>query len=140
MTKSAQDEAVEARGFHVVHEPDEADFALLRLKAPFDDRPGQFEKFFHAGSLEFLQQDKAQLDKILEKTCAIVDIYLNRPAVIPELVASAATVMLSTHPLSSNPSARTPIPASLGAMASELPVIAQLRGSKMILHWGLFVL
>ncbi|KAK2474521.1 hypothetical protein BFJ63_vAg15941 [Fusarium oxysporum f. sp. narcissi] len=95
MTKSAQDEAVEARGFHVVHEPDEADFALLRLKAPFDDRPGQFEKFFHAGSLEFLQQDKAQLDKILEKTCAIVDIYLNRPVVIPELLASAATVMVN---------------------------------------------
>src|SRR3954454_10792586 len=42
----------------VVDDPAAADLAVLRLQAPFDPRPGRFESFFHAGSLEFPREER----------------------------------------------------------------------------------
>ncbi|KAJ6004742.1 hypothetical protein N7540_012541 [Penicillium herquei] len=86
---------VEARGFQVVKTPSDADFALLRLKAPYEQRPGFFASMFHAGSLEFPAEEKARLAKILEAVPTIIDIYLDRPAVFPELANSAAALLAS---------------------------------------------
>ncbi|KAJ5721993.1 hypothetical protein N7488_000028 [Penicillium malachiteum] len=86
---------VQARGFQVVKLPSDADFALLRLKAPYEQRPGIFASMFHAGSLEFPDEEKARLATILEAVPTIIDIYLDRPAVFPELATSAAALLAS---------------------------------------------
>lgn len=44
---------VVARVGVVVDTPEEADSAILRLQAPYEQRGSKFENFFHAGSLEF---------------------------------------------------------------------------------------
>ena len=53
-------EGIEASGMSdwtIVDNPAEADIALLRLKAPFEPRPGGFEARFHAGSLEYPKEE-----------------------------------------------------------------------------------
>jgi beta-glucosidase len=69
----------------VVATPAEADLVILRLKAPFQKRKGLVEGMFHAGDLDFKSPEKERLLSILEQAPAIVDIYLERPAVIPEI-------------------------------------------------------
>ncbi|WP_406280941.1 glycoside hydrolase family 3 protein [Embleya sp. NBC_00896] len=77
----------------VVATPEEADVAILRIKTPFEPREGGFEQFFHAGSLEF---DEAELTPILD-LCAtvptVVDIYLERPAVVPAIAERSAALV-----------------------------------------------
>ncbi|GAM38021.1 hypothetical protein TCE0_033f08430 [Talaromyces pinophilus] len=83
-----------ARGLQVV-DLHEADVALLRIKAPYEARPGGFESRFHGGSLEFSAEEKARQDAIFKAVPTIVDIHLDRPAIFPEVAASAAAVMVS---------------------------------------------
>ncbi len=78
----------------VVAEPADADVALIRLKAPYEPRPGGFEAFFHAGSLEFPAAELQRLQAVFATVPSIVDIYLDRPAVIPEIAAGAAAVLV----------------------------------------------
>ncbi|MGS0688722.1 glycoside hydrolase family 3 protein [Nakamurella sp. GG22] len=51
---------------NVVSTPGEADVAVLRLSAPFEQRghPGDLESFFHAGSLDFPEDDIAHVASI----------------------------------------------------------------------------
>jgi beta-glucosidase len=69
----------------VVATPEEADFAILRISAPFEPRKGFLGRFFHAGSLEFDVKEKTRILHICQAVPTILDIYLERPAVIPEL-------------------------------------------------------
>ncbi|MEB3371727.1 glycoside hydrolase family 3 protein [Saccharopolyspora mangrovi] len=71
----------------------DADLALLRVKAPFERRSGKFEQFFRAGSLEFSQHERDDILNVCRQVPTIVDIYLDRPAVIPELLGEAAAVI-----------------------------------------------
>ncbi|MEW1719136.1 glycoside hydrolase family 3 N-terminal domain-containing protein [Streptomyces sp. NPDC093109] len=77
----------------VVAAPEEADVAILRLHTPYDRRTGPLEKYFHAGRLDF---DAAELAPVLD-VCAtvptVVDIYLERPAVIPEIAGASAALV-----------------------------------------------
>jgi beta-glucosidase len=84
-----------ARGLHIVDSPTDADIALLRLKAPFEPRPGGFEAMFHAGSLEYSKEEKARQAAIYKAVPTIVDVYLDRPAVIPEIAGAAAALLVS---------------------------------------------
>jgi beta-glucosidase len=77
----------------VVATPAEAEFALIRLKTPFEQREGFFESVFHSGSLEFPEEEKARHALLLGQIPTVVDMYLDRPAVIPEIVANAAAVL-----------------------------------------------
>ncbi|CAK7204954.1 hypothetical protein SEUCBS139899_007716 [Sporothrix eucalyptigena] len=86
---------VTCRSLQVVTSPDQADLAFLRLRAPFDARPGGFERMFHSGSLEFSVAEKERQSAIFKAVPTIVDLYLDRPAVVPEVVASAAALMVS---------------------------------------------
>lgn len=79
----------------VVETPEQADFAIIRIAAPFQPREGVFDSIFHAGDLDFKGEEKARLLTLLETTPTIVDIYLDRPAVIPE----AENFPLKCHPL-----------------------------------------
>ncbi|KAF2170536.1 glycoside hydrolase family 3 protein [Zasmidium cellare ATCC 36951] len=80
----------------LLDEPSDADIALLRLQAPYEPRPGGFEANYHAGSLEYNVTEKARQKAIFDAVpISIVDIYLDRPAAIPEL-AEQATALLGS--------------------------------------------
>jgi beta-glucosidase len=77
----------------VVQSVKEADVAILRLRAPFTPRKGMLERFFHGGTLEFDEVEKARILGICAQVPTIVDIYLERPAVIPEISAQCAALL-----------------------------------------------
>ena len=84
-----------ARHGDVVDDPADAEVALLRLKAPYEPRPGGFEARFHAGSLEFPADEVARLARICAAVPTIIDVYLDRPAVLTPLATAAAALMAS---------------------------------------------
>lgn len=81
------------REITVVNTPEEADIALLRLQAPYEPRPGGFEANYHAGSLEYNATERARQAAIYAAVPTIVDIYLDRPAAIPEIAEQAKALM-----------------------------------------------
>lgn len=70
--------------------PEEADFAILRLAAPYEPREGFLESLFHSGDLDFKEPERSRILEILGRVPTIVDIYLERPAVIPEIAQASA--------------------------------------------------
>lgn len=85
------------RGIEVVSEPAKADVALIRLSAPHEPRPGGFEKMFHAGSLEFPSEEAARLADIIGTVpVSIVDVFLDRPAVLTPIVGAQERLQTET--------------------------------------------
>ena len=86
------DATVVAQFATVVATPAEADVALVRLSTPFYPRPGGIflENMFHTGDLTFTPEALAPILALCKTVPTIVDIYLDRPAVIPEIRAAAA--------------------------------------------------
>ena len=78
----------------VVDSLDDADFAILRLQAPWDPRSGDMiESFFHQGSLDFKQPELSRILEIMKRKPTVVCIYLDRPAVIPEIAENAVGLL-----------------------------------------------
>lgn len=77
----------------VVSRVEDADLAILRLKAPYEPREGFLESLFHAGDLSFSEPELARILRILAAVPTVVDIYLDRPAVIPEIAAQSAGLL-----------------------------------------------
>ena len=77
----------------VVNDPADADVALLRLKAPYEPRPGGFEAMFHAGSLEFPVAERDHHAAICAAAPTIADVYLDRPAVLTDLAEKSAALL-----------------------------------------------
>jgi beta-glucosidase len=78
----------------VVGDPAEADVAILRLKTPWEPSGhGGFADLFHGGSLEFAPDELERLVSICEAVPTIVDVYLERPAVLGPLGAAAAAII-----------------------------------------------
>ena len=75
----------------VVDSPEAADFAILRLQTPWYpvDTPNVFAQMFHHGDLDFKGEALAEILTLLETVPTIVVLYLDRPAVIPEISATA---------------------------------------------------
>jgi beta-glucosidase len=75
----------------LVDKPQDADFAIIRLKAPWyaaeSDIP--MARMFHHGDLDFKDAKKDSILQLLNAVPTIVDIYMDRPAVIPEISAKA---------------------------------------------------
>jgi beta-glucosidase len=88
------DEAA-ARLGTVVADPVDADLAVLRLAAPWEERPGIFESRFHAGSLEYAPAERGRILQICETVPTLIDLYLDRPAVVPEIAAAAAALLVN---------------------------------------------
>ncbi|PPJ56686.1 hypothetical protein CBER1_08720 [Cercospora berteroae] len=84
---------LEGRGLEVVEDVDDADLAILRLIAPSEPREGGFSQLYAAGSLEFNVTEQARQAAIYEAVPTIVDITLERPAAIPEIIEQAAAVL-----------------------------------------------
>ena len=87
------DPAVAADYADVVTDPAQADLALLRLSTPYEERPGRFESFFHAGPLDFDAGRLAEILGLLAAVPTVVAIHLERPAVIPEISAAAGALL-----------------------------------------------
>ncbi len=81
------DPSVAAHYADVVAAPEAADFAILRLETPWVpvDTKNPFARGFHHGDLDFKGQVKAEILKLLQTVPTIVVLYLDRPAVIPEI-------------------------------------------------------
>ncbi|HZU11809.1 MAG TPA: glycoside hydrolase family 3 N-terminal domain-containing protein [Chloroflexota bacterium] len=78
----------------VVASAREADVALLRLAAPYEQRTGDFlERHFHAGDLSFPEEERQRILTILETVPGVVAIELDRPAVIPEIAGESAGLL-----------------------------------------------
>jgi beta-glucosidase len=129
------DAAVAAAYAEVVTTPEEADFVLVRVQTPWvpveTDNP--FARGFHHGDLDFKADALAELLPLLQATPSIVVIYLDRPAVIPE-ISAAATALLADYGASDaavldvlfgkrKPEGKLPfeLPASMDAVRHQKP-------------------
>jgi beta-glucosidase len=74
----------------IVEKPEKADIAIIRLQTPSEILPnsGLLGRLMRAGDLEFKGKEKEEILALLAKVPTIVDIYLSRPAVIPEISAA----------------------------------------------------
>lgn len=79
----------------VVNTPEEADYAIVRLNTPWypADTKVPFALGFHHGDLDFKRKEKARILNLLKTVPTIVNIYLDRPAVIPEINEAAHAVI-----------------------------------------------
>ncbi len=89
------DPDVLARYFRVADRVEDADVALVRLQAPYEPRPGGFEALFHAGSLDFDPETIAHLALLGDRLPTIVDVHLDRAAILTPLNAVAAALTVT---------------------------------------------
>lgn len=82
----------------VVVTPEAADFAIIRLNTPWypAETNVPMAKGFHHGDLDFKGDEKQRILDLLNKVPTVVDIYLDRPAVIPE-ITNAATALIANY-------------------------------------------
>jgi beta-glucosidase len=78
---------IAARYGTVVAEPEDADIAIIRIKTPWYpvETQNSFAKTFHHGDLDFKGAEKDSILTLLKTVPTVVDLYLDRPAVIPEI-------------------------------------------------------
>lgn len=89
------DKQVAAQYGTVVDKPGDADFAIIRINTPWYpvNSPIPMAQGFHHGDLDFKGREKDSILQIISKVPTIVDIYLDRPAVIPEINAQARALL-----------------------------------------------
>jgi beta-glucosidase len=116
----------------VVSEPGDADLAVIRLDAPYYPNPGIFDSNFHSGDLDFKGAEKERLIKLMATVPTVVNIYLDRAAVIPELAENSAALVANFGAVDQvlidlllgrfNPTGRLPIelPRSMEAVQAQL--------------------
>lgn len=75
----------------VVATPGEAELAIVRLDTPWVpvETQNPMARGFHHGDLDFKDEAKAEILALLAAVPTVVVIYLDRPAVIPEIAAAA---------------------------------------------------
>ncbi|WP_436777576.1 glycoside hydrolase family 3 protein [Yinghuangia sp. YIM S09857] len=80
-----------ARAFIPAATPQDADLAIVRIDAPFEPRDDLFlEAYFHQGSLDLPPGLVHRLRMIARQTPLIVDVALDRPAVLTPLIDALA--------------------------------------------------
>jgi beta-glucosidase len=85
-------ETAQAYG-EVVAAVEDADVAVLRLNAPYEPREGFLESRFHSGDLAFHADEIRRVLSIAVRKPTILAIYLDRPAVMPEIAAGCAALL-----------------------------------------------
>jgi len=111
----------------------ESDFAVLRLQAPYEPRSGDMiENMFHQGDLDFKEPELSRIVEIMQQKPTVVCIYLDRPAVIPEIAENAAGLLCDFGAFDDavldvifgkfNPSGRLPfeLPLSMEAVEKQM--------------------
>ena len=76
-----------------VDSPAEADVAILRLEAPYEQRDTMFENFFHAGSLDFPEETIAHVREIAAQVPTVVDVFLDRPAILAPILDAGVAIV-----------------------------------------------
>ena len=127
----------------VVASPADADVAVVRIGAPFRRRRGLVERFFHQGDLDLDAAERDRLLALCGAVATVVDIHLERPAVIPEL-AEAATALFATFGVCDEvlleavfgrfaPSGHLPVemPASMEAVRRQQPDVPYDSGDPL---------
>jgi beta-glucosidase len=117
----------------VVDAPEAADYAVLRLETPWYpvDTQNFLAQLFHHGDLDFKGEAMEEILTLLRTVPTIVVIYLDRPAVIPE-ISDAAQALLADFGASdaavldvifgrARPEGRLPfeLPSSMTAVRSQ---------------------
>ena len=127
------DPSVAAAYGEVVSSPGEADLAILRVQAPYEQRGSMFENFFHAGSLDFTPEVLDHIAQVSASVPTVVDVFLDRPAILAPIVeatdAVVATWGVSSAALLDVLSGASPargklpfdIPRSMAAVESSRP-------------------
>jgi beta-glucosidase len=79
-----------------VPDPAAAEVAILRLRAPYEPRNDYFlEARFHAGRLDFDAGTLARVAALSRITPVILDVYLDRPAILGTLADDAAAIIVN---------------------------------------------
>ncbi|MFK5647202.1 glycoside hydrolase family 3 protein [Ornithinimicrobium sp. LYQ121] len=105
----------------VVDRPEDADLALVRIQAPFEPRSDLFlEAWFRAGSLEFPPGLPVRLARVRAACPLIVDVTLDRPAVLGP-VMDVADVVVASYGTSGPALVRALQGASRGRLPFDLP-------------------
>ena len=89
------DAEVAASFGEVVATPAEADLAIIRLQAPFEERETMFENFFHAGSLDFADDAVAHVREVASVVPTVVDVLADRPPVLTPIMDAVAAVTVN---------------------------------------------
>ena len=107
-----------AAGLTPADSPEDADVALVRLTAPFEARDDLFlEAWFHQGSLDFPPGLVSRLRRIAARCPLVVDVSLDRPAVLTPLVP-VCTAITATYGSSDE--------ALLTALTGRIPPVGRL--------------
>lgn len=127
------DEEIAANYGEVVGNPQAADFIIVRLNTPYDQRDEFFlEQFFHQGRLYFNAEEKQPILELAGIKPTIIGITLERPALIPEISKASAglladfgsedDVFMEVVFGNSEPQGRLPfeLPSSLDAVEKQL--------------------
>ncbi|MFI1988103.1 glycoside hydrolase family 3 protein [Actinoplanes sp. NPDC020271] len=87
------DPVVAAAYAKVTDNPALADVAIVRRAAPYEPRGGGFEAFFHAGRLDWTDDELAPVLLLAGTLPTVVDVLLDRPAVLTPLAGKAAALV-----------------------------------------------
>ncbi|MEV8376057.1 glycoside hydrolase family 3 N-terminal domain-containing protein [Kribbella sp. NPDC056861] len=87
------DPAVAARYAEMVDHPGDADVALVRIGAPYEPAHRLPEAFFHQGRLDLPADQRDKLLNLCATVPTVIEIFLDRPAVIPELAERAGALL-----------------------------------------------
>jgi beta-glucosidase len=127
------DRAAAAAYGDLVDAPEDADLAVLRIAAPYEPREGFLESMFHQGSLEFPVAERERIRGVTERVPTVVDVFLDRPAILTEVAAGAAALVASFGAADAAvldlvfgrfaPSGKLPfeLPSSTAAVLQQLP-------------------
>lgn len=79
----------------LVKTPQEADLAIIRINTPWYpvETKNPFARGFHHGDLDFKGKEKERIINLLNTIPTVVDIYLDRPAVIPEIAGKSKALI-----------------------------------------------
>ncbi len=149
-----QPAAASKAGLLPVASPDEADFAIVRLKAPSQNlHPGYFfGSRQHEGDLDFKPDDPqfVQFLGTARRLPTVAAVYLDRPAILTNVVDSATAVLadfgssddalLAVITGKATPEGRLPfeLPRSMDAVRAQLPDVPHDSRSPLFpIHYGL---
>jgi beta-glucosidase len=117
----------------VVETPEDANVAIVRLQAPYEQRATMFENFFHAGSLDYPADQLKELTALCRTVPTVLDVFLDRPAILTPLAGEAAaitanfgasaTALLDVLFGAATPQGNLPmdLPRSMAAVQANLP-------------------
>jgi len=86
---------IASRYGEVVDKPEDAQLAIIRLNTPWYpvDSKIMMARMFHHGDLDFKGTQKDSILQLMNTVPTIVDIFLDRPAVIPEIGEKAKALL-----------------------------------------------